>query len=154
MAHGSGETAVKSGNFFAELKRRHVYKVGASYVVAAWIIVQVVTQVFAVFNISALAQQIIVLIIIAGFPVTLILSWLFDLTPEGIVLTGELPASGETTTARRERRSMDRNLNYVLGVLLLCAVSYAMVDHVLLRRGSSPGNDMANSIAVLPLVNT
>ncbi|MFL6537668.1 MAG: tetratricopeptide repeat protein [Chthoniobacterales bacterium] len=144
---------MKLKNFFAELKRRHVYKVGAGYVVAGWLIVQVVTQVFPVFNVSALAQRIIVLIIIAGLPVTLTVSWLFDLTPEGIVLTDALPPSGETTAARRERRSVDRKLNYLLGALLLCAVSYAVVDHVLLGRASSAGNDTPNSIAVLPLVN-
>ena len=55
-------------NFFAELQRRHVYKIGAAYVVAGWLIVQMVTQVFPIFNVSALAQRIIVLVIIAGFP--------------------------------------------------------------------------------------
>ena len=145
---------MKSESFFAELKRRHVYKIGAAYVVAGWIIVQVVTQVFPVFNVSAAAQQIILLLIIAGFPVTLVLSWLFDITPHGIVLTDQLPASGETTVVRHKGRSVDRKLNYVLGVLLLCAVSYAIVDHVLLRRAANRGNDTRTAIAVLPLVNT
>src|SRR3954452_9071752 len=121
-------------SFWSELQRRHVYKVGAGYVVAGWLIVQVVTQVFPVFNVSALAQRIIVLIIIAGLPVTLIVSWLFDLTPEGIVLTDALPPFGATTPARRDLCSVDRKLNYLLGALFLCAVSYAVVDHVLLGR--------------------
>ena len=67
-------------SFFAELQRRHVYKVGAAYAVAGWLIVQIVTQVFPIFEVSALAQRIIVLVIVAGFPVALVLAWLFDIT--------------------------------------------------------------------------
>jgi hypothetical protein len=59
-------------NFFTEFQRRHVYKVGAAYVVAGWLVVQIVTQVFPSFEVSALAQRINVLVIIAGFPITLI----------------------------------------------------------------------------------
>ena len=141
-------------SFFAELQRRHVYKVGAAYVVAGWLVVQVVTQVFPIFNVSALAQRIIVLVIIAGFPVTLVLTWLFDITSRGVVRTGDLPAGGEAAEVRRERRGTDRKLNYVLGLLLLCAVSYVVFDHAFLRRASAEAGDAARSIAVLPLVNT
>src|SRR5437763_13571818 len=97
-------------NFFAELQRRHVYKVGAAYVVAGWLVVQVVTQVFPIFNVSALAQRIIVLVIIAGFPVTLVLTWLFDITSHGVMRTGDLPEAGEPLEVRRERRGTDRKL--------------------------------------------
>ena len=90
-------------SFFAELQRRHVYKVGAAYAVAGWLLVQVVTQVFPIFEVSALAQRIIVLVIVAGFPFALILSWLFDITSQGIVRTGELPASGEAPAVRAAR---------------------------------------------------
>jgi len=53
-------------NFFAELQRRHVYKMGAAYAVAGWLLVQVVTQVFPIFEVSVLVQRIIVLVIVAG----------------------------------------------------------------------------------------
>ena len=125
-----------------------------SYVVAGWLVVQVVTQVFPIFDVSALVQRIIVLVIIAGFPVTLVLTWLFDLTSEGIVRTGDLPEAGEAPEVRCERRGMDRKLNYILGLLLLCAVGYVVFDHAFLRRGSAEPGDAARSIAVLPLVNT
>src|SRR5436190_22968761 len=95
-------------NFFAELQRRHVYKVGAAYAVAGWLVVQLVTQVFPIFEVSALAQRIIVLVIVAGFRITIILTWLFDITPKGIVRTDDLPATGENHTMRRERVGMDR----------------------------------------------
>ncbi len=111
-------------SFFAELQRRHVYKVGAAYTVAGWLLVQIVTQVFPIFEVSSLAQRIIVLVIVAGFPIALVWAWLFDITAQGIVRTGELPATGEPSGLRRERRGTERKLNYVLGALLFVAIAY------------------------------
>ena len=145
-------------SFFAELQRRHVYKVGAAYAVAGWLLVQIVTQVFPIFEVSALAQRIIVLVIVAGFPITLILAWLFDITSEGIVRTVALPASGEAPAVRRERLGIDRKLNYVLGALLLVAVAYLAAERVGLINGSRKASTAAaaiveKSIAVLPFEN-
>lgn len=145
-------------NFFAELQRRHVYKVGAAYAVAGWLVVQIVTQVFPIFEVSSLAQRIIVLVIVAGFPVALVLAWLFDITAHGIVWTGELPPSGEAPEVRRKRLGSDRKLNYVLGALLLLAIAYFAADHFGLMGGSrktsiaSPAINV-KSIAVLPFEN-
>jgi TolB-like protein/Tfp pilus assembly protein PilF len=145
-------------SFFAELQRRHVYKVGAAYAVAGWLLVQVVTQVFPIFEVSALAQRIIVLVIVAGFPFALILSWLFDITSQGIVRTGELPASGEAPAVRRERLGIDRKLNYVLGALLLVAIAYFAAERVGLINGARKTSFAVTaipekSIAVLPFEN-
>ena len=113
-------------SFFAELQRRHVYKVGAMYAVAGWLLVQVVTQVLPVFDVSPLAHRIIVLVIVAGFPVALVLSWIFDITPQGIVRTGEqTPAQRQAAAAPRGR---ERLLNYVLGGLLLLAGAYMVAE--------------------------
>jgi len=81
---------------------RHVYKVGAAYAVAGWLVVQIVTQVFPIFEVSALAQRIIVLVIVTGFPVTLILHG-SSTSPEGIVRTGDVPATGESRAVHRAR---------------------------------------------------
>lgn len=141
-------------HFFAELQRRHVYKVGAAYAVAGWLLVQVVTQVFPIFEVSALAQRVIVLVIVAGFPVALVLAWLFDITAKGIVRTGDDPATGDNSAAQLELRSGNRRMNYVLAGLLLLAVGYVVLDHTVLRKFSAHGESGAKSIAVLPLVNT
>ena len=141
-------------NFFVELQRRHVYKVGAAYAVAGWLVVQIVTQVFPIFEVSALAQRIIVLAIVAGFPITLILTWLFDITPKGIVRTDDLPATGESHAMQRERVGIDRKMNYVLALLLVTAIGYFVLDRTVLRRDSAQATSDAKSIAVLPLVNT
>src|ERR1700693_1681035 len=145
-------------SFFAELQRRHVYKVGAAYVVAGWLVVQIVTQVFPIFEISALAQRIIVVAIVAGFPVALVLAWLFDITAQGIVRTGELPPTGEAQEVRREWLSSDRKLNYVLGALLLVALAYFAAERFGLISGFRKTSIAASvintkSIAVLPFQN-
>ncbi|MFI4979196.1 MAG: hypothetical protein ACHQIO_02495, partial [Nevskiales bacterium] len=145
-------------SFFAELQRRHVYKVGAMYGVAGWLLVQIATQVFPFFDISNAAVRWVVIAVVAGFVPALVLAWLFDLTPQGIVRTGELPASGETPVAVVERRGMERKLNILLGGLLVLALAYMALDHGVLRRGVAPvaaaiGAVAEKSIAVLPLVN-
>ena len=145
-------------SFFAELQRRHVYKVGAAYAVAGWLLVQIVTQVFPIFEVSSLAQRIIVLVIVAGFPISLILAWLFDITTQGIVRTGDLPVTGELPERRRERRGMDRKLNYVLGALLFAALAYFAAERFGLINGSRETPIAATaidakSIAVLPFDN-
>ena len=77
-------------NFFAELKRRNVYKVAVAYAVASWLIIQVATQVFPFFEIPNWAVRLVVLLLIAGFPVALIFSWAFEITPEGIKRESEI----------------------------------------------------------------
>ncbi len=74
-------------NFFAELKRRSVYKVGAAYVVVAWLLVQVATQIFPFFEIPNWIVRAIILLLCLGFPVALVMAWAFDLTPEGLKRT-------------------------------------------------------------------
>ena len=71
-------------NFFAELKRRNVYKVAIAYAVVAWLLMQVASQIFPFFEIPNWAVRLVVLLLVIGFPVALILAWAFELTPEGI----------------------------------------------------------------------
>jgi len=140
-------------SFFAELKRRHVYKVGAMYAVAGWLLVQVVTQVLPVFEVSTLGQRILVLIVVAGFPVALVLAWLFDLTPEGIVRTPDAPAGGEAPATVQQRRGMDRKLNYLLGGLLALSLGYVVLERTVPRGGAATAAAADKSIAVLPFDN-
>lgn len=146
---------MRQQSFFGELQRRHVYKIGAMYAVAGWLLVQVITQVFPIYEISAHVQRIFVGVIVAGFPVALVLAWLFDLTPTGIVRTEALPADGETSATQQDRRSTDRKLNYLLGLLLVLGLGYFLIG----RFGAgSPTLDAASlaldkSIAVLPFEN-
>jgi RNA polymerase sigma factor (sigma-70 family) len=76
--------AMNSRNFFAELKRRNVYKVAIAYAVVAWLLMQVASQIFPFFEIPNWAVRLVVLLLVIGFPAALILAWAFELTPEGI----------------------------------------------------------------------
>ncbi|HXA09965.1 MAG TPA: tetratricopeptide repeat protein [Chthoniobacterales bacterium] len=73
--------------FFVELKRRKVYRVAVAYVVVAWVLIQVATQVFPFFEIPNWIVRLVVLALIVGFPVALVLSWAYDITPSGIKRT-------------------------------------------------------------------
>ena len=80
----------ESINFFAELKRRNVYKVAVAYAVVGWLLVQVTTQVFPIFEIPNWALRLIVLAIVIGFPIALVLAWAFELTPQGLKRTEDV----------------------------------------------------------------
>ena len=71
-------------NFFAELKRRNVYKVAVAYAIVAWLLIQAASILFPTFEAPAWVMKVVVTAIIFGFPVALILAWAFELTPEGI----------------------------------------------------------------------
>jgi TolB-like protein/Flp pilus assembly protein TadD len=79
--------------FFTELKRRKVYRVAAGYTVLAWVLIQVATQVFPFFEIPTWAVRLVVVALVLGFPVALLLSWAFDLTPSGIKRTDDIDAA-------------------------------------------------------------
>ena len=79
-------------NFFVELKRRKVYRVAAAYVVVAWVLIQVATQVFPFFEIPNWGVRLVILGLVLGFPAALILSWAYDITPAGIKRTEDRPA--------------------------------------------------------------
>jgi len=79
-------------NFFAELKRRNVYKVAIAYIVGGWALSQGIAQVFPVFDIPNWVIRLIVVLIIIGLPIALVLAWMFEITPEGIKRTATADA--------------------------------------------------------------
>src|SRR5689334_15062584 len=83
--------------FFAELQRRNVYRVAVAYLVASWLLTQIATQVFPFFEIPNWAVRVVILLLALGFPVALILSWAFELTPEGIKRTEDVPPDQSIT---------------------------------------------------------
>ena len=83
-------------NFFAELKRRKVYTVAVTYAIVGWLLIQIATQVFPPFEIPNWVERLVILAIIIGFPIALILGWLFDFTRHGIVRTADLSSEART----------------------------------------------------------
>src|SRR2546422_7465971 len=102
--------------FFAELKRRNVYKVAIAYAVVAWLLMQVASQIFPFFEIPNWAVRLVVLLLIIGFPVALILAWAFELTPEGIKRAEDVDVSKSLT------RKTGRKLDFSIIAVLLLAV--------------------------------
>src|SRR6476469_2758779 len=74
-------------NFFAELKRRNVYKVAVAYAVVGWLVVQVSSTVLPTFHAPEWVVQTLIVLVAIGFPLALIIAWAFELTPEGIKRT-------------------------------------------------------------------
>jgi len=92
---------VKIDHFFAELKRRNVYKVAIAYSVVAWLLIQIATQVFPFFEIPNWVVRLVVLLLILGFPVALVIAWAFELTPEGLKRTEAADAVPTPRSAHR-----------------------------------------------------
>ena len=88
-------------HFFAELKRRNVYKVAVAYVVAGWALAQGLAQVLPVFSIPNWVIQLLVALIVMGLPIALGLAWAFELTPEGIKRTETADAMPEATRRKK-----------------------------------------------------
>jgi TolB-like protein/Tfp pilus assembly protein PilF len=133
-------------NFFAELKRRNVYKVAVAYAVVAWLLVQIATQVFPFFEIPNWAVRLVVVALVLGFPIAMLLAWLYEFTPEGIVRTEDVDPK------RSIRKSTGRKLDFaIIGVLLL---AIAMLIYQRFPFRTETGETIAQkSIAVLPFEN-
>src|SRR3954465_13711895 len=88
-------------NFFAELKRRNVYKVAVAYAVVGWVIAQVATQIFPFLEIPNWIVRLVIVLIAIGFPIALVIAWAFEATPEGIKRTENVDP---VVLARQPRR--------------------------------------------------
>src|SRR5213080_4146084 len=125
--------------FFEELKRRKVYRVAIAYIVAGWALAQGLAQVLPVFDISNSVIRVVIALLLIGFPVALVLAWVFDVTPKGIKTT---PAFSPAAHRRRNLIML-----IVTGVLVSATAGF-----FLLLPGAS-ARKIDKSIAVLPFEN-
>src|ERR1700737_5454395 len=88
-------------SFFAELKRRNVYKVAVAYAVVGWLLVQVATQVFPFLEIPNWVVRLVIAVVAIGFPIALVIAWAFELTPEGIKRTEDVDLAASTRQPRK-----------------------------------------------------
>jgi len=137
---------VNSHNFFAELKRRNVYKVAIAYIVGGWALSQGIAQVFPVFDIPTWAIRLLILLIILGLPVAIVLAWSFEITPEGLKRT-------ENVDPVKQGRSKSFVWLYV--VIVGAAVSIGLFFLGRYSAGSRERGSVSadKSIAVLPFEN-
>jgi TolB-like protein/Tfp pilus assembly protein PilF len=154
----SAVPAVNSRNFFAELKRRNVYKVAVAYAVVSWLLIQIATQVFPFFGIPNWAVRLVVLLLILGFPVALILSWAFEITPEGIKRAEDVEP-GESITHKTGRKPV--GITLALAVVAAGLFAFQVLRPRLMRDSAATSAQLPaaapvipnKSIAVLPFEN-
>src|SRR3989441_1636274 len=134
-------------NFFAELKRRNVYKVAIAYAVVAWLLMQIATQVFPFLEIPNWAIRLVIMLIVIGFPIALVIAWAFELTPEGLKRTefaDELPKKSARSHA------------WIYVVVVAAAISASLFFLGRYTATSKQGGAVevvTKSIAVLPFEN-
>lgn len=126
-------------NVFTELRRRNVYRAAAAYGVVAWLLIQITTQVFPFFNIPNWAVRFVIVVLLLGFPVAMVVAWIFEWTPEGLKRTDEVPPSESKT------RGTGRKLDFLIIAALLIVIG------VLIWQRFAPA--VEKSIAVLPFEN-
>lgn len=129
-------------SFFAELKHRNVFRVGAAYAVLAWLIVQVADVTTESFAAPEWVMKILIIFVLLGLPIALFLAWAFELTPEGVKKASDLPAN-----VPKDPRS-GRMLSRLTIAGLLLAVAWLGWDKL---QGPTTTDVVTDkSIAVLP----
>jgi len=154
-------------SLFNELKRRNVFRVGAAYVVSSWLLIQVAETIFPLFGFGDAPARLLVVVLAIGFIPTLIFSWVFELTPDGLKKEDDLVRSQSITPVTGKK------LDRMITVVLVLALGYFAFDKFALdpardvqiaeiaaQAGAEQAREEARlgmrnekSIAVLPFIN-
>jgi len=153
------------GSVWEELQRRNVVKVGVAYAIVGWLLIEVSSVLLPAFEAPEWILRVVILLIAIGFVLALILSWAFELTPQGVARTEDVPESESIT------KTTGQKLNTVIIAALLLALGFVVVDNYVLDDAepdaavqetavleSAPPVEeatgvLANSVAVLPFEN-
>jgi TolB-like protein/cytochrome c-type biogenesis protein CcmH/NrfG len=140
---------VKIDNFFAELKRRNVYKVAVAYAVVGWVIAQIATQIFPFLEIPNWVVRLVIVLIAIGFPIALVIAWAFEATPEGIKRTEDVDLNAQKRAPKKHAWI------YVVVVGAAFSIGLFFVGRYSVRNtaGAAGAELSAKSIAVLPFDN-
>src|SRR5436853_2566438 len=130
-------------HFFAELKRRNVYKVAVAYAIVGWLLVQIATQVLPFFEIPNWVVRLVIALVVIGFPIALILAWAFESTPAGIKRTN----GGDLSAGPAPKK---RTWIYVAAVAGAVSIGLFFLGRFTVSAGR---NSPAKSIAVLPFAD-
>ena len=124
---------------FAELKRRKVFRVAAAYLVVAWVVVEVASTVAPNLNLPEWTPRMVTLLVMLGFPLALVLAWIFDVTPEGVKVT--------------EGAGGNRGFYAVAATIAVAAIAWFFYSANPEQETALPDATEGPSIAVLPFVN-
>ncbi len=149
---------MEPGSLFSELKRRRVWRVAGGYILVVWLAVEIVVETFPLLGAPDWIPRLVVVVAFVGFPITVMLAWLFDVTPDGVVRTQPIEegeAAPSTPKASSERvvvQAGPARLAGVFGAGILVALvgfgAYSMVNPGALVRPET-----IQSIAVLPFAD-
>ncbi len=112
-------------SFYEELKRRNVVKAAVLYVVASWLILQVADVLFDALELPSIWVRLVLAILILGFPLALIFSWLYEMTPEGLKREKDVDRSQSTTS------DTGRKINFLIIVMLALAIGAVVMDQLM-----------------------
>jgi adenylate cyclase len=146
-------TEIVAMSILDELKRRNTIRVAALYLVASWLVLQVADILFGAFDLPSWSIRLLVAILILGFPVVLIFSWVFEITPDGIKREADINRNAETLPTGRK-------VNILIMVLVVLSGGIVVLDRVIpesspvdLSTSNASSDASMRSIAVLPFVN-
>jgi len=139
---------VNAKNILTELKRRNVYRAAVAYGVVAWFLTQLTTQVFPFFEVPSYAVRFVVIALAVGFPIAMLLAWVYEFTPEGVVRTEDL----QPAQARSAQRVTGRILDFIIIGALLLVIAMLVVGRLPFYRQTGELTPQ-KSIAVLPFEN-
>ncbi len=144
---------MKIDNFFAELRRRNVYKVAVAYAVVGWLVVQVATQVFPFLEIPNWVVRLVIALVVIGFPIALIIAWAFEATPEGIKRTEVADAMPAASVGHKKHAWIYIILIAGAALAALFFLGRYTAGNATPRHNESATAVPQKSIAVLPLLN-
>lgn len=153
-------------SFFSELKRRNVFRVGAAYLVVSWLLLQIADTLVSILSLSDAFSRAVFFVLVIGFPIAVIISWVYELTPKGLQTQAEVDQTGATTYSSKLNTVIISGLVLVLVLVVLDA--YILRDsnessesaELVLEEGQPvldeeiiATGDLEKSIAVLPFSN-
>jgi Amidohydrolase family len=115
-------------NFFAELKRRHVDKVALAYAVVAWLVIQIASILSPTFDAPAWVMETLIILLALGFIIAVIISWSFEMTPEGLKRTADV-TPGESLPYWNKRK-------FATFVIAVAVIAFGLLAYQLLRSNS------------------
>jgi TolB-like protein len=138
---------VNPKSFFAELKRRNVYKVAIAYAIVAWLLLQAASILFPTFEAPPWTMKVFVAVIALGFPIALVLAWAFELTPEGIKRAEDVDVNKSIT------RKTGRKLDFFIIAVLRLVIGILLFQRLHPNVSPAVSSSLEKSIAVLPFEN-
>ncbi|NOR18566.1 MAG: hypothetical protein GQ538_00580 [Xanthomonadales bacterium] len=148
--------------FIAELKRRNVIRVGVAYLVASWLLLQIVDVLVPILDLPGWVGKLMFLMLVIGVVPVLIFSWAYEMTPEGIKPESEVDHDQSITL--QTARKLDR----VTIILVLIVAGVVVIDRLIPEAGeptiesqdvaapteiAAPNADARQSVAVIPFIN-